>query len=136
MSKIYIGIKFHSDARNKAKIEALSEALGSFGHQSICIQRDVEKWGEVEFTPAALMRETFFNIESCCAVVIEATEKGVGLGIEAGYAHAKRIPVFVIAEKGTEVSTTLQGLSYSVQLYENMDDLLPIFSTFSQLNGR
>jgi nucleoside 2-deoxyribosyltransferase len=36
------------------------------------------------------MRLTFEKIDICDLVIIDLTEKSVGLGIEAGYAYAKK----------------------------------------------
>ena len=55
---VYVGIKFHADNSNKAKIEAISDTLTGCGLQSVCVRRDVEDWGRVELSADALMRET------------------------------------------------------------------------------
>lgn len=130
---IYLGIKFHADNSNRAKIEALTDVLTECGFQSICIRRDVEKWGDIELSAADLMRTTFELIETCEAAVIDLTEKGVGLGIEAGYAYAKGIPVITIAEIGSDISTTLAGISELVQHYQNLGELNKLFSALPQL---
>ena len=56
-------------------------------------------------------------------VIIELTEKGVGLGIEAGYASAKGKPIFTVADKNSEISTTLKGISRSYFQYQDLSDL-------------
>jgi nucleoside 2-deoxyribosyltransferase len=63
----------------------------------MCIARDVEKWDWVQLSPDALMTRMIEEIDSSDMVVIDLTEKGVGVGIKAGYAHAIGIPVMVIA---------------------------------------
>jgi len=122
--RAYIGIKFYADDSNRQTIELVSRILNSCGFETVCIRRDIEKWGAVTFSPVELMAKTFEVLRSCDLVVIELTEKGVGLGIEAGYAYAQRIPVITIANKGSDISTTLQGISQDVYLYENQEDLL------------
>ena len=69
------------------------------------------------------MKETFKRIDSCDLVVIEFSEKGVGLGIEAGYAFARGIPVLTIAKEGSQVSETLEGISSKVIKYRSLDEL-------------
>jgi len=69
------------------------------------------------------MKETFKRIGSCDLVVIEFSEKGVGLGIEAGYAFARGIQVVTIAEEGSQVSETLEGISRRVIKYRSLDEL-------------
>ena len=122
MKKSYLAIKFHADHRNKDKIEQLSAIIEKCGYESICIARDIEKWGQKSFSPHELMATTCAIIDSCDVVIIELSEKGVGLGIEAGYAFAKGIPVIAIAHK-SEISTTLIGISAQHYVYENESDL-------------
>ena len=78
------------------------------------------------------MEITFKEIDSCELVIIELTEKGVGLGIEAGYAFAKNIPIITIAKSGSDVSETLVGISKTVIFYDNIGDIETIIeNTFS-----
>ena len=128
----YLAIKFHADHKNKLSIEQISAALMSAGIRSICVTRDLEKWGTVHFEPADLMLKSFEAIDTSDFVVIDLTEKGVGLGIEAGYAWAKGKPIITIAKAGSDISTTLQGISEQIVLYETFDDLNALFAQFKQ----
>ena len=60
-------------------------------------------------------------------MIMECSEKGVGLGIEAGYAYANNIPIIGIARTGSDISTTLQGISQDVIFYDRPADLIPEF---------
>ena len=80
--KAYLGIKFHPDNRHRETIEIFSQALEACGFETVCIRRDVEQWGVVHLSPHELMTRTFEVIRSCHLVVIDLTEKGVGLGNE------------------------------------------------------
>jgi nucleoside 2-deoxyribosyltransferase len=124
--KAFLSIKFHHDNRNKDRIDGISSALADSGLQTYCIVRDLEKWGAITFTPNQLMQETFKAINACDIAVVDLTEKGVGLGIEAGYAHAKGIPIITIAQKGSDISATLQGISQQVILYNQFDELTQV----------
>ena len=126
--RAYIGIKFHSDDRNRESIEVLSEALASCGYETVCVRPDVEEWGAVTLAPRELMAKTFEIIRACQLVVIDLSEKGVGLGIEAGYAYAQGVPVFTVAREGTDVSDTLRGISRDVFLYRSAADLRGFFA--------
>ena len=121
--KTYLGIKYHPDNRNRAVIEGLSEVLAGCGFTSACVARDLERWGTEHFSPHDLMQETFKLVDGCDLVVIELSEKGVGLGIEAGYAYAKGIPVLTVAKRGSDISATLRGISREVVFYEDFEDL-------------
>ncbi|AFL99323.1 MULTISPECIES: nucleoside 2-deoxyribosyltransferase [Desulfitobacterium] len=126
--KAYIGIKYHHDCRNRVIIEKISSILEGAGYETSCIIRDIEKWGSVTVTPNELMEITFKEIDSSNVVVIDVTEKGVGLGIESGYAYAKGIPVYIIAKKGSEISNTMLGISKKVLIYEQLEDIETMFN--------
>ncbi len=98
--KAYISIKYRADNGNKDCIQKISSALEQNGFETVCVARDIEKWGGVQLSPHELMQRTFTEIDSSNLLVVDLTEKGVGLGIEAGYAHAKQIPIVVIAKEG------------------------------------
>ena len=125
--KAYISIKYRADNSNKDCIEEISSALERNGFETACIARDVEKWGEVELGPHELMQRAFAEIDSSNLLVVDLTEKGVGLGIEAGYAYAKQIPIVVIARKGSDISATLQGISRKLFLYDEFKELNQFF---------
>ncbi|MBI4631081.1 MAG: nucleoside 2-deoxyribosyltransferase, partial [Chloroflexi bacterium] len=78
--KIFLSIKYHPDHRNRDLIENITRALQP--HRVICIARDVEVWGEKKFEARELMQKTFEEIDSSDIVVVELSEKGVGVGIE------------------------------------------------------
>lgn len=101
--KAYIGIKLYPTHENMDSIDLLSRAVESASNETISMQRDVEVYGETTIGAAELMRRTCEIIDAYDLVVIELPEKGVGLGIEAGYAHGKGIPVVAVARPGREI---------------------------------
>lgn len=121
--KAYIGIKYHEDYSNKIVIDEISSVLEKRGYETVCIVRDIENEGQVEYNPCELMKLTFEKIDNCNLVVIDLTEKGVGLGIEAGYAYAKGIPIITIAKRGSDISETLVGISKEIIFYNNIQDI-------------
>ena len=98
--KAYISIKFREDNSNKDCIQKISSALERSGFETVCVARDIENWGEAEFSPADLMQRSFSAIESSDVFVVDLSEKGVGLGIEAGYAHAVKVPIASNRKRG------------------------------------
>jgi len=121
--KAYLAIKYYPDARNRKKIEEISQILENQGVSSFCMIRDREKWGKIKFPPKKLMGLAFRAIDECDFVLVELTEKGYGTGIEAGYAYAKGKPVITIAKKGSDISNTLRGISAKVIEYKNIKEL-------------
>ena len=128
MMKAYIAIKYHQDNRNRFVIEGISRALEQNGFETVCVARDLERWGQIRFAPDQLMSRSFAEIASSRVIVIDLTEKGVGLGIEAGFAFARRIPIVTVARMGADISATLQGISSRIFRYDDLADLTAAFS--------
>ena len=126
--KAYIAIKYHPNNKNRVLIEQISNALEQSGFDTVCVTRDLEKWGEVHFRPEELMEKSFKEIDRSDIVVVELTEKGVGIGIEAGYARSKGIPIVTVAKKGSDISTTIQGISQKILKYDREAELLEFFA--------
>jgi hypothetical protein len=122
--RIFLSIKYHADQSNRPLIETFCGLFEQHGCQVKCIARDVEVWGEKQFDAPELMRRTFETIKQSDLVVVELSEKGVGVGIEAGYACAIGIPILTVARRGSDISETLQGVSQQVLFYERISDLL------------
>lgn len=97
--------------------------LSDIGHTPFCVVRDVEDWGRIDLDLQELMRRTFTQIRECHLVLVDLSEKGVGLGLEAGYAHARGIRVVVIAPAGCEISATLRGTAEACYNYRDEGDL-------------
>ena len=126
--RAYIAIKYHKNHSNRERIEEISSALEENGFETICITRDLEQWGQVQFSPDTLMQKTFDEIDASDVVVVDLTEKGVGVGIEAGYAFARHIPIVTIANSDADISTTLQGIASKIFLYNEYDELTRFFA--------
>ncbi|WMM25520.1 hypothetical protein RBU61_02325 [Tissierella sp. MB52-C2] len=120
--KAYIGIKYYEDYRNKTIIDKISSALERNGYRASCIVRDIQNH-QVRYNPQELMKLTFKEIDECNLVIIDLTEKGVGLGIEAGYAFAKGIRIITIAKEGSDISETLEGISKEIFFYKDIEDI-------------
>jgi len=128
MKRVYLAIKYYPDHSNRPDVERISWALEQNGFDTVCVARDLEQWGTVRFSPADLMTRSFAEIDSSDVVVMELSAKGVGLGIEAGYAYARHIPIVTIARTGSDISTTLQGISQQLFWYDEIEDLLEFFA--------
>ncbi len=120
---IYLAIKYHSDNQNKTFIEQISQHFENQGHSIICAARDFENWGAKSFDPQQLLFMAFKAIEKSDLVLIEATEKGMGVGIEAGFSYARNIPIITIAKQGSDISSNLRSLSQKVLIYTSPEEL-------------
>jgi len=120
--KIYLSIKYYSDNQNRELIENIYNFIQP-AHRVSCIIRDGEKWGEIKFSPQELMKKTFVEIDACDALLVEFSEKGVGIGIEIGYAHAHKKPIIVIAREGSDISNTVKGVAQKIIFYTSYEDM-------------
>ena len=127
--KLFLSIKYHADNANQLQIEGITAALRQRGWEVICVTRDIEEWGERPLPADELMAQTFAAIEGCDLLLVELSEKGVGIGIEAGYAHARGIPIVVVAPTGGDISTTLQGVARRFGWYETYEEIGPYLSS-------
>lgn len=100
-----------------------------------CVARDLEQWGAIHFDAYTLMQKSFEALDACDLVVVDLTEKGVGVGIEAGYAYAQHIPIITIAQTGSDISETLRGISAGICVYERFSDLQACFERLTACNG-
>lgn len=123
MKRAYLAIKFHEDFSNRDSIESILDILQEKGIECVVMAKDFEKYGEIKFTPDELMKLAFEQIDKSDFLVIEFSEKGVGLGIEAGYAYSRGIPIIVIAKEGSKVSNTLRGITRKIVFYESFEEL-------------
>lgn len=119
----YIGIKYYEDNRNQPEITQLSRQLEQSGYKTVCIARDVEKWGAVHLPPPELMQHTFTEIDRSDLIVMEMSEKGVGLGIEAGYAYAKGKYLLIVLKNERELSSTMAGIASKIIRYRSLEQL-------------
>jgi nucleoside 2-deoxyribosyltransferase len=69
------------------------------------------------------MKYTFEKIDESDTMLIDVSEKGIGLGIECGYGYAKKKRIIVIHKKGTELSTTIKGISSIILEYKKIKDV-------------
>jgi len=124
--KAFISIKHYQDNRNRSDIERLSSIMAKSGFQTVCIVRDYEAWGEKIYSSNELMQITFKEIAASDVLVVESSARGVGLGIEAGYAFARGVPILVVARSGAVISSTLSGIA-SAQAHYSSDTELEQF---------
>jgi 2'-deoxynucleoside 5'-phosphate N-hydrolase len=121
--KLFLSIKYHADHSNREQIEGVTAALRKHGWQTICVTRDIEGWGTRPVSAGELMTQTFAAIDECDLLLVELSEKGVGIGLEAGYAYARNIPIVVVAPTGGDISTTLQGVARRFGWYDDYDEI-------------
>lgn len=129
---IYLAIKYHPDHKNRILIDNIASACQTAGYETICISRDIEKYGRYQIPPRELMLISFEKIIQSKYLIVDLTEKGVGIGIEAGYAFACGIPVITILPIDAEISTTLSGISSHIFHYQNPGDIFKFLNSLEK----
>lgn len=129
MKLAFMSLKFHDGTEDKRKVDEITEALKKANIDNVVMVRDVEKYGEVKLPEGAnLMRDYAFPaMEKCDMLIVEFSEKGVGLGIGAGYAEKLGIPIYVIAKIGSDISSTMRDVATKIIFYEKPSDLTQEF---------
>lgn len=125
----FFALKFHDGDEDRAKVEAIEEALNKAGVEITLMARDVEKWGNAHIPEGkVLMRDYAFPaMLQCDCNIIEFSEKGVGLGMNGGYCYANGKPIYVIAKKGSDISTTMANIATEIIYYSEPKDLIEPF---------
>jgi nucleoside 2-deoxyribosyltransferase len=70
-----------------------------------------------------MMQQVMADIASCDLLIAETSDKGIGIGVEVGYAIAMNKPVIYIRQKNAEHSGTVSGISNYQIVYSDPDDL-------------
>lgn len=87
------------------------------------VVRDLENWGETILREKELMQKSLQLLKESSVCLVEISEKGVGVGIEAGYAYAIGIPIIVFARTGSDIPMTLSGIAQEIYFYNTYADL-------------
>ena len=82
-----------------------------------------------------LMDESLKKIDESDYVIVELSNKSVGIGIEAGYAKAKNKPIIYLHKKGSDMKQAMNGISDIVITYEDIEDLAMQVSKLNLFQG-
>ncbi len=117
----YLSVKFEGDD-NQELIEQLCTAAERAGLTVACTNRDYDDYGRRE-SSEPLTAFMFEGIERADLVLLEVTDRGIGQGIEAGYAAANQVPVILLATSDADLSPTLRDLATEIIEYHGFEDL-------------
>ncbi|MBI5372818.1 MAG: nucleoside 2-deoxyribosyltransferase [Sphingobacteriales bacterium] len=118
--KAYISVSFDKRKLLDPEIRAITDTLTEY-EISYLVFVDLYKFdlaGERE-----MMKQAMSEIDDCDLLIAETSDKGIGIGIEAGYAKAKGKTVIYLRQKDREHSTTLSGISDFQVIYPDTADL-------------
>ena len=70
-----------------------------------------------------MMAQAFLDIGQSDFLIAETSDKGIGIGIEVGYARAKQKPIIQLRQATAEHSTTVSGTSNYQIIYTDTNNL-------------
>ena len=121
--RIFLSIKFWGDHRNQEEVRRIIGIIQDLGHEVFCVVEHAENWGEKTFTPKHLMSMTLNEIDKSDILVANVADWPIGVGVEAGYAYAKEIPVVCICSREQQLPNTISGIASSVIKYVDYAEL-------------
>jgi len=71
-----------------------------------------------------LMDEALAHVSDSDLLIVELSRNSVGIGIEAGYAKAKGIPIIYLHHNGTDAKQVMNGISEMVIAYDTVEDVI------------
>ena len=70
-----------------------------------------------------MMQQAMKDIDGCSLLIAETSDKGIGIGVEVGYARAKGKPVIYLRHQSAKHSSTVSGISNYQIIYANDKEL-------------
>lgn len=108
----YISVSFSKRSEVEPALQVIRQTLQQHSiHPFIFVD-------ERHFLPdeeKQMMKQCMEDIDKCCLLIAEVSDKAIGVGIEVGYAKAKGKPVVYLRKATAEHSATTSGISdYSI----------------------
>ena len=125
--KIFLSIKYYEDMRNRNLIENICSVVENENTKLFVFARDIQNYKKCNLSPEEVMNIAFKEIDLSDILLIDASELSIGAGIEVGYAYAHNIPIYLIANKNSEVSNSIKGISDKSIFYENIQEIKNLF---------
>lgn len=120
ITKCYISVNFSKRHILESEMQMIKQVL--LKHNILpCIFVDEYNFNKDQ--EKEMMQLALEEINKCQLLIAETTEKGIGIGIEAGYAKGKNLPVIYMRNEKSEHSTTLSGISDEHIIYKDCTDL-------------
>lgn len=118
--KAYISVSFSKRKLLDKEITAIVDILNVF-KISAFVFVDNYKFNITQ--EREMMQQAMTDIYNCNILIAETSNKGIGIGIEVGYAKAKGKPIIYLRQKDAEHSTTVSGISDFQIIYDDVNDL-------------
>jgi 2'-deoxynucleoside 5'-phosphate N-hydrolase len=116
----YIAISIRKKEALRQELAAIADTLNRFQIQPFVF---VDNYMFHSYQERQMMQQALKDIDRCDLMIAETSDKAIGVGIEAGYAKAKKKPVVYIRHHDAEHSTTVAGISDFQIVYNDAADL-------------
>lgn len=122
--RAFMSLKFYPGLQSMQLVDNLTKALNDADIENFVMVRDYEKYGDAELpADVPLMAKAASEIEKSDLMIIEFSEKGVGLGMGAGIALGKGVPYFLIAKTGSDISSSIGSTASGIIFYDSFEEL-------------
>ena len=103
-----------------SELQAIEEVLRNFKIEPFVF---VDKFKFFADQERQMMQQAIHSIDNCDLLIAETNDKGIGIGIEVGYAKAKDKPVIYLRNQDADHSTTVSGISDFQIVYKDVAEL-------------
>lgn len=118
--KAYISVSYSKRKLVDKEINAIVETLSDFKISSFIF---VDNYKFDLTQERQMMEQAMVDIDNCDILIAETSDKGIGIGIEVGYAKAKEKTIIYLRQRDKEHSTTVSGISDFQIIYNETIDL-------------
>jgi nucleoside 2-deoxyribosyltransferase len=123
--KAYISISYNKRHELNNELQSIIETLKKFYIKPFVF---VDNFKFSSGQEKEMMQQAILSINDCDLLIAETSDKGIGIGVEVGYAKAKEKPVIYVRNKKAEHSTTVSGISDFQIIYDDIKDLKEQFT--------
>jgi 2'-deoxynucleoside 5'-phosphate N-hydrolase len=116
----YISVSFNKRKLVDKELNAIIDTLKAFNIAAFIF---VDKYQFDLSQEHKMMQQAMLDIDNCDLLIAETSDKGIGIGIEVGYAKAKEKPIIYVRQKDSEHSSTVSGISDFQIIYLDNNDL-------------
>jgi len=118
--RAYISVSLKNRKSVQEELNAITQTLTKNGIEPFIF---VDNYKFDVTQEKEMMQQAMTDIDRCDILLAETSEKGIGIGVEVGYAKAKNKPVIYVRKKTAEHSTTVSGISDFQIFYNDVNDL-------------
>ena len=133
--RAYVSVSYSNRKLIDLEIDTIMQVLNKFSISSMVF---VDQYKFDASQEQEMMTVVMAEIDKSDLLLAEVSDKGIGIGIEVGFAKAKGKPVIYLRHEGSEHSTTVSGISDYHVIYSDLSNLqqkLAEVVTKLKLNG-